>query len=240
MLEACQRFFDLTEEEKREYAEKHVLDPIRFGTSVNASLEKVFFWRDFLKIFVHPEFHSPVKPPGFGEISSKYCKRTREVARELLKGISESLGLEEHYIDNAMKLEKGIQFMVANLYPQCPQPQLAMGMPPHSDHGLLTLVIENAIGGLQIQHKGKWVQVNSLPNSFLVNTGDHLEILSNGKYKSVVHRAIVNGKMTRISLAMVQAPSFDTVRLVGIFSGLWRFARGHRKAGEERPEPATP
>ncbi|KAJ4964978.1 hypothetical protein NE237_016827 [Protea cynaroides] len=211
MLEACQRFFDLTEEEKREYADKHVLDPIRCGTSFNASVEKVFFWRDFLKVFVHPEFHSPVKPPGFSEISSKYSKRTREVAWELLKGISESLGLEEHYIDNAMKLEKGLQVLVANLYPPCPQPQLAMGLPPHSDHGLLTLLIENTIGGLQIQHRGKWVQVNSLPNSFLVNTGDHLEILSNGKYKSVLHRAIVNGKTTRISLAMAHGPSFDTV-----------------------------
>ncbi|KAJ4965242.1 hypothetical protein NE237_017091 [Protea cynaroides] len=145
------------------------------------------------------------------EISSEYCKRTREVARELLKGISESLGLEEHYIDNALKLEKGTQVLVGNLYPPCPQPQLAMGLPPHSDHGLLILLIENANGGLQIQHRGKLVQVKSLPNSFLVNTGDHLEILSSGKYKNVVHRAIVNGKTTRISLAMTLAPSFGTV-----------------------------
>lgn len=64
-MDACQRFFNLTEEEKREFAGKHVLDPIRCGTSFNASVEKVFFWRDFLKVFVHPEFHSPNKPVGF-------------------------------------------------------------------------------------------------------------------------------------------------------------------------------
>ncbi|XP_043707906.1 2-oxoglutarate-dependent dioxygenase 19-like isoform X2 [Telopea speciosissima] len=204
MLNACQRFFDLTEEEKREYAGKHVTDPIRCGTSFNASVEKVFFWRDFLKVFVHPEFHSPGKPPGFS-------KRTRQVAIELLKGISESLGLQEYYIDNEMKLEKGFQILAGNLYPPCPEPELAMGMPPHSDHGLLTLLIDNCIGGLQIQHKGKWVQVNSLPNSFLVNIGDHLEILSNGKYKSVLHRAKVNDKTTRVSLAIAHGPSLDTV-----------------------------
>ncbi|KAI4296414.1 hypothetical protein L6164_036373 [Bauhinia variegata] len=58
-------FFNLTEEEKQEYAGKNPTDPIKTGTSYNASMDKVLFWRDFLKIFVHPEFHSPQKPPGF-------------------------------------------------------------------------------------------------------------------------------------------------------------------------------
>jgi isopenicillin N synthase-like dioxygenase len=112
------------------------------------------------------------------EISLEYSQRVREVARGLLKGISESLGLEGSYIDKALNLEQGKQIFVANLYPTCPQPELAMGLPPHSDHGLLTLLIYNGIGGLQIQHEGKWVNVCALPNSFLVNTGDHLEVHS--------------------------------------------------------------
>ncbi|KAF6166823.1 hypothetical protein GIB67_005699 [Kingdonia uniflora] len=211
MLDACQSFFDLTEEEKLEFAGKHVLDPIRCGTSFNASEEKVFFWRDFLKVFVHPEFHAPSKPVGFRDISLEYCKRTREVAAELLKGISESLGLEECYINKTLELDSGFQILTVNLYPPCPQPELAMGMPPHSDHGLLTLLIQNEIGGLQLKHKGKWIHVNALPNSFLVNTADHIEILSNGNYKSVVHRAVVNDKCTRISLAVTHGPSLETV-----------------------------
>ncbi|KAF9610813.1 hypothetical protein IFM89_025054 [Coptis chinensis] len=226
MLNAFQNFFDLTEEEKLECAGKHVLDPIRCGTSFNANVEKVFFWRDFLKVLVHPQFHSPSEPPNFShfgrdtptnfayynsEISLEYCKRTRQVVRELLKAISESLGLEECYIDKVLELESGLQILTGNLYPPCPQPELAMGMPPHSDHGLLTLLIENEIGGLQLKHNGKWINVQALPNSFLVNTGDHLEILSNGKYKSVLHRAVVNSKATRISLAMAHGPCFDKI-----------------------------
>jgi hypothetical protein len=65
MTDACGDFFNLTEEEKREYGGKHALDSIRCGTSVNASVDKVLFWRDFLKFFVHPQFHSPSKPTGF-------------------------------------------------------------------------------------------------------------------------------------------------------------------------------
>ena len=112
------------------------------------------------------------------EVVQEYCKRSREVTMELLKAISESLGFEENYIDKAMNLKSGWQIFAANLYPPCPQPELAMGIPAHTDHGLLTLLIENGIGGLQIQHNGKWFHVNPLPNSFLVNTADHLEVNS--------------------------------------------------------------
>ncbi|KAL5563439.1 hypothetical protein UlMin_033186 [Ulmus minor] len=211
VIDGCRGFFELSEEDKEEFKANHVLDPIRYGTSFNASVEEVFFWRDYLKVFVHPQFHFPNKPSGFSEISQDYCKRTQEVARKILEGISESLGLEANYIDKALNLKSGFQLFAANFYPPCPQPELAMGMPPHSDHGLLTILTQNGIGGLQIQHNEMWVNVNALPNSFLVNTGDHLQVLTNGKYKSVIHRAVVNNKATRISLAIANGPSLDSV-----------------------------
>ncbi|CAI9765384.1 unnamed protein product [Fraxinus pennsylvanica] len=146
-----------------------------------------------------------------GELLLEYCERTQNLLRKLVRGISESLGLEEYEMEKTLNLDSSFQIFIANYYPPCPQPQLALGMPPHSDHGLLTLLIENQVGGLQIQHKGEWLNVNALPNSILVNTGDHLEIFSNGKYKSVLHKAIVNNKNTRISIAMANGPSLDTI-----------------------------
>ena len=86
------------------------------------------------------------------ELSLEYCKRTRGVARELLKAISESLGLEPFYIEKVMNLDKGLQMFNANFYPPCPQPELAMGLPPHSDHGLLSLVTHNGIGEIGRAH----------------------------------------------------------------------------------------
>ncbi|CAI0384258.1 unnamed protein product [Linum tenue] len=214
MIEAGRKFFEMAEEEKEEYrgGEKGVLEPIRCGTSFNSSVEKVFCWKDFLKAFVHPVFHSPSKPPGFSQVLEEYSKRTREVARELLRGISESIGLEPDHIAKKLDLEQGMfQLLAANFYPPCPQPELAMGMAPHSDHCLLTLLTQNGIDGLQVQHHGNWVDVTNLsPNSFLVNVGDQLEILSNGKYKSVLHRAMVNREATRISIAMAHGPSLDS------------------------------
>lgn len=211
MMDACERFFNQTEEEKREFEGRHVLDPIRYCTSFNALVDTASFWRDNLKLFVHPQFHSPNKPRGFSEVAAEYSKRVREVAMTLLQGISESLGLKEGYMEEALNLESGLQILVANLYPPCPQPELGMGLGPHSDHGLLTLLIQNQIGGLQIQHGGKWIPVDTTPYSFVVNVADHIEILSNGEYKSVVHRVVVNNKATRMSIAMAHGPSLDAV-----------------------------
>ena len=112
----------------------------------------------------------------YSELSLEYCERARGLARELLKAISESLGLEPFYIEKVMNLDKGLQMLYANFYPPCPQPELAMGLPPHSDHGLLSLVTHNGFGGFQLQHNGMWVNVNAIPNSFLVNIADQLEV----------------------------------------------------------------
>ncbi|PKI63365.1 hypothetical protein CRG98_016253 [Punica granatum] len=211
MLEGCRGFFNLTDEEKSMYNGKHVLDPIRCGSGFNASVDELYFWRDHLKVIVHPDFHSPNKPTGFSNVLQEYTKAVRDVVRGLLEGISENLGLESCYINRALDLESSLQILIANLYPPCPQPELAMGLPSHSDHGLLTMLIENGISGLQIQHKGKWVNVNAAPGAFLVNTGDHVEILSNGKYGSVLHRAVVNDKTTRMSISVSNGPSPETI-----------------------------
>ncbi|KAJ0025493.1 hypothetical protein Pint_08400 [Pistacia integerrima] len=212
MIKATEKFFDLSEEDKREYAGKKLFDPIRWGTSFNVKVDKTFFWRDYLKVQVHPQFNAPKNPPGFSEALEEYCKKNRELASELLKGISASLGLEESYLQKTLNVgSNSHQLLVINMYPPCPQPEVVMGLPPHSDHGLLTVLMQNGLGGLQVQHNGKWVPVNLPPDSFVVNVGDQMEIFSNGMYKSVVHRAVVNGKATRISIGTANGPPLDTV-----------------------------
>ncbi|KAK3420159.1 hypothetical protein EUGRSUZ_G00956 [Eucalyptus grandis] len=63
-VDAFMRFFDLTDEEKSDFQGKNLLNPIICGTSINTSVDKVLFWRDYLKVKVHPEFHCPTKPEG--------------------------------------------------------------------------------------------------------------------------------------------------------------------------------
>lgn len=105
-----------------------------------------------------------------------------------MEAILESLGVvddvtvtDSHQRRGSERLgefEDGSHIIVANCYPACPQPDLTLGMIPHSDYGFLTLLLQDEqVQGLQIFDGGRWVSVEPTPtNSFIVNVGDHLEV----------------------------------------------------------------
>ncbi|KAL0384429.1 UNVERIFIED_CONTAM: putative 2-oxoglutarate-dependent dioxygenase SLC1 [Sesamum radiatum] len=211
--EASLEYFELPEEDKRRYEAKSASDPINSGSGsvMNTANQRINLWRDFVKSYVHPEFHCPDKPHQLRDVLVEYSEKTRFVVKKLLQDIGENLGLEKGYIDEVLKLDSCFQMYAANYYPPCPQPDQAIGITPHTDLGLLTLVISNGVAGLQIEHNGEWFNTNSPQNSILVNTADHLEIFSNGRYKSVRHRAVVNNKATRMSVVMANGAAPDAI-----------------------------
>ncbi|KAH6793427.1 hypothetical protein C2S52_003904 [Perilla frutescens var. hirtella] len=210
---AIKQFLSLPDSEKKQYEAKSASDPIKCGNFnvANTSNQSFTLWRDYLKLYVHPEFHCPQQPQLLRDTLPEFAEKTRPVLRQLLQAIGENLGFEDGFIDETLKLDKCFQLYAANYYPPCPQPDQAIGIPAHTDHGLLTFLIHNGVAGLQIQHNGEWFDTNSPQNSILVNTGDHLEILSNGRYKSVRHRAVVNTEKMRISVVMANGAAPDAV-----------------------------
>lgn len=122
--------------------------------------------------------------------AAAYAKETKSLFLTLMEAILEGLGLnptseirkteeEEGDFGNVMeKLEQGSQLMVVNCYPPCPEPELTLGIPPHSDYGFLTLLLQDGVEGLQIHHEERWLTVEPIPNAFVVNVGDHLEVHS--------------------------------------------------------------
>jgi isopenicillin N synthase-like dioxygenase len=100
----------------------------------------------------------------------------RGVALRLLEAISESLGLEADFLDKA--LGKHEQHMAINYYPKCPNPELTFGLPAHSDPNVLTLLLQDEVPGLQVFNNGHWIAVNPIPNSFVINIGDQLQVQS--------------------------------------------------------------
>ncbi|KAF8039130.1 hypothetical protein BT93_B1624 [Corymbia citriodora subsp. variegata] len=221
------RFFELPYEERCKYMNPDMRSPVRYGTSFNQNNDQIFCWRDFLKLSCHPLPQHlpswPSNPPDLREIAANYSLKTKFLYLKLLEVIRESLGVketapksaEDHESNQmARDLENGSQIIMVNCYPACPEPNLTLGLPPHSDYGMLTLLLQDeSVRGLQIHHGGRWVTLEQIPNSFVVNVGDHLEIFSNGRFKSVLHRVLVNPSLTRISIASLHTLSFDsTVR----------------------------
>lgn len=105
---------------------------------------------------------------------AEYCSSVRGLVLRLLGAISESLGLKSDYIEKV--LGKQAQHMALNYYPPCPQPELTYGLPGHTDPNLITILLQDDVPGLQVLRNGKWVAVNPIPNTFIVNIGDQMQV----------------------------------------------------------------
>ncbi|EYU40362.1 hypothetical protein ABFS82_02G140700 [Erythranthe guttata] len=211
-LDVAQEFFDLPNETKMRLASDNVCKPVRYGTSLNHVKDKVQYWRDFIKHYSQPIStwidSWPSDPPTYKQKMGKYTKAINDLHKKLMGLVFESLGLKPDYLKK--EVEQGSQVTAVNYYPSCPEPSLALGLPPHTDYGLLTILLQNQ-QGLQIMDKtGNWQSVPVIKGGLVVQLGDHMEVLSNGRYRGVVHRAVLNSEKNRISIANIQSLSMDT------------------------------
>jgi isopenicillin N synthase-like dioxygenase len=85
------------------------------------------------------------------------------------------------------------------------------GVGEHTDYGLLTLLYQDEVGGLQVKYADGWLDVPYVPGSFVINVGDMLERLTVGRYTSALHRVINRSRQPRISMPFFFDPGFDAV-----------------------------
>jgi len=212
MMSVAYEFFRLPAEEKAKLYSDDPAKKMRLSTSFNVRKETVHNWRDYLRLHCHPLEQYvpdwPDNPPSFRRTVSAYCSAVRELGFRLYVAISEGLGLDGAYIKEALGEQE--QHMAVNFYPRCPAPELTYGLPAHTDPNALTiLLMDQQVAGLQVLKDGRWIAVNPRPGALVVNIGDQLQALSNGRYRSVWHRAVVNADRPRMSVASFLCPCND-------------------------------
>ncbi|KAK8671120.1 hypothetical protein V6N13_037727 [Hibiscus sabdariffa] len=151
----------------------------------------------------------PSNPANFREILEIYSREIRELCKILLKYIAVSLGLKGEVFEEMFRV--AVQAVRMNYYPPCSRPDLVLGLSPHSDGSALTVLQhgKDSSVGLQILKDQTWLPVQPIPNALVINIGDTLEVLTNGKYKSVEHRAVTHKEKDRLSIVTFYAPSYE-------------------------------
>jgi isopenicillin N synthase-like dioxygenase len=135
----------------------------------------------------------------------------------LLQACALYLGLPKNFFDE--EATKGKSILRILHYPPLSEnvPTKSIRAAPHEDINLITLLCESTGPGLELlQANGSWLAIESLPGQIIVDTGDMLQALSNGVFKSTTHRVVnLDGRKRRFSLPffMHPRPDFDLTPL---------------------------
>jgi len=110
------------------------------------------------------------------DLLHEYASKTKKVRDNVLRAMGKILELGEDYFISQIG-EKAPAIARFNYYPPCPRPELVFGIKPHSDGGAVTiLLVDNDVGGLQVQRDGIWYTVPSKPHTLVINLGDSMEV----------------------------------------------------------------
>jgi isopenicillin N synthase-like dioxygenase len=187
--------------------------------NAKADLKESFLWgyqdKDGTSLNNHPLRGNNVWPsfqPNLEKTSMKYFNYADKLARNLMRGFALGLDLEKNFFLKTCKnpLSRASLVYYPNQSPEHGKNQF--GVSSHTDFGVLTVLCQDSVGGLQIQDiNGEWFHAPPIEDTIIVNVADLLSRWTAGEYKSTPHRVVNNSGMERLSIVLAFDPDPETV-----------------------------
>ncbi|WP_430459710.1 isopenicillin N synthase family dioxygenase [Thalassolituus sp. LLYu03] len=165
-----------------------------------------------------PELYGPNQygdMPGFQQQMNQHYGLLLSVAKKMLAAMALALNLEETFFTRWFDSEHVTVLRLIH-YPPRPADQPvaedAMAAGAHTDYGCITLLAQDAVGGLEVQgNDGNWISAPPIDGALVVNIGDLMQRWTNDAYRSTAHRVrnLAPGKH-RYSMPFFVEPQFDT------------------------------
>ncbi len=188
----------------------------RMDDAAKADLKESFIWgHDFPEHLRGKPLHGvnqwPASMPGLVLLLEEYFDAAHGVAHHVMRACALGLGLpRDAFLKTAAH---PLSRASLTLYPLQP-PDLGQdqfGVGPHTDFGVLTVLCQDSVGGLQVQdYEGDWVPAHPIPGTLVINAGDLLARWTNGRFRSTPHRVVNASARERLSLVLAFDPDFDT------------------------------
>lgn len=168
-----------------------------------------------------PDFGQPVQGPnqwprelpGFRDALLDYHDAMRDMMAALLPAYA--FAMEQDAADFRALFSPPSTILRMLHYPPHDQPRETgvFGIAPHTDFGFITVLAQDHVGGLEFRPRGgEWSPVPIIDDSFVVNSGDAIPRLTNGRFASTAHRVVnTSSERSRYSVGFFFDPSFDTV-----------------------------
>lgn len=154
----------------------------------------------------------PSALPELRDVVLLWQSEALRVSREVLRALAVALGQELTYFDRWFDAEAAVHLKVVHYPPREPG-GTDQGVGSHKDYGFLALLQQDEVGGLQVQTAdGSWIDATPIPDSFVVNIGEMLEIATNGYLRATQHRVLSPPtEVDRYSVPFFLAPRLDAV-----------------------------
>ncbi len=146
--------------------------------------------------------------PGFRETTLAYLDALTELGHALARGLGAGLGLDPSAFDERLTRDPLVLLRLFH-YPPAGESERGWGVAEHTDYGLLTILHQDAVGGLEVRAEGRWREAPPIEDAFVCNVGDMLERLTGGRWRSTAHRVRSPRDAGRVAIAFFFDPSFD-------------------------------
>ena len=151
----------------------------------------------------------PERPAELRPLVLEWMREVTRAGRAVLSGISMSLDLGPDWFDRWMA-EPTVLFRIFHYPPPPPEFAGSWGVAEHTDYGLLTLLVQDDTGGLEVRVDDEWVEVPPHRDALVCNLGDMLERASGGRFLSTPHRVRLPSS-DRYSFPLFLDPGWDAV-----------------------------
>lgn len=149
----------------------------------------------------------PAQPCGLRDAVLEYMAATTRAAQTVLAAIALSLGLEEDWFRRHYTADPTVLFRIFRYPPQAAA-EAGWGVGEHTDYGLLTLLLQDDVPGLQVRTPQGWLDAPPLPGTLVCNLGDMLDRLTGGTCRSTPHRVRNASGRERFSFPLFFDPDF--------------------------------
>lgn len=225
LLKLSQYFFDLPIAEKNKINMKQAGKAWRGYFPLKGELtsnkpdlkEGIYFGKDYNSnskevINEIPLFGKNLYPsdmPELKNIIENYMKAMHQLADKVMQAIALSLDLDKdyfkiNYTKNPIPLFRVFHYPPAKLKEE----NKLLGVGEHTDYGLITILKQDNVGGLQVKVKNNWIDAPPIENTFVCNIGDMLDYLTGGLYQSTPHRVKNTTQQNRYSFPYFFDPNF--------------------------------
>ncbi len=175
-----------------------------FGTELASSDPRVLAGRP-----LHGPNQFPERPVALRGLVLRWMDEVTAVGQAILSGIAISFGLAPDHFDRWCA-DPTILFRIFHYPPPPPDFPGRWGVAEHTDYGLLTLLVTDDTGGLEVRVGDDWTEVDLEADGILCNLGDTLERITGGRFRSTPHRVRLPER-DRYSFPLFLDPGWDSV-----------------------------